>query len=109
MLTVICGAAPAASLEPTAGVTRSQSPPDVVSAAAFQAKTPTPGFITPNDCGGTTPPPCTAVKLSPDCVSIRACDWALTVIVAGRVTASPVSVSIVTDPVYVPAPRPAGS
>ena len=77
----------AASVEPEAGDTDSQlAPPARVVARAVQLICPWPILRTPTVCAGTTPPPATAVNVSPVCESRIVCRPVVTVADTGTRT-----------------------
>ena len=91
-LTVTGVAAPVApSLDAAAGATDNQvGLPDTADTAAVHVIAPWPRLITPMVCGGLTPAPATAVKVSPVWSRRMLCLMALTVTVSGRSRSSPV-------------------
>src|SRR5206468_3611292 len=89
-----------ASVEPRAGEAVSQpGPPLRAVVDTVQLTPPRPGFKTPNDCGGTTPPPEMPVKLRPLCDKRRACSLALMVMVTGIARRDPDALRAMTEPV----------
>src|SRR5580704_1778158 len=90
----------AASLDPKAGFTdRKVSAPGCAITDAVQCITPIPTLSTLKDCGGTTPPPATAVKVRPVCDRRIVCGTELMVIVTGTVVVDPVDNVTVIVPV----------
>src|SRR5271166_1002986 len=90
MLTVTLPEAEPAELDPELGVIVSQLEPEGnVMAVAVQLNVPLPVFNTVKDCGGVTPPPCTAVNSRPVCERASRLGEGVTLMVTGMVMVCP--------------------
>ena len=98
-----------ADVDPLSALIESQRvPPDASVTRTRQVKVPDPVFRIEKDCGGTTPPPWTPIKVRPTGETTRRCGAGFTVMVTGTVTrmsGAPVSTIC---PRYVHAPSDAG-
>src|ERR1700690_2448800 len=79
-----------ALLNPTAELSdNTNCAPDCAITLAVQFMLPIPTLSTLNDCGGTTPPPATAVKVKPVCESLMIWGTELIVMVTGIIVVVP--------------------